>query len=72
MTCEIELENLPFAYDVRDSRPGRRKRVLGPDEAAAKKVPIWRKIASESVANVRLGKFRTTIMTKRGRRDSYA
>ena len=35
--CDLNLENLGFAYDVRDTRPGRRHVVLTPAEAAAKK-----------------------------------
>lgn len=35
--CDLTLENLGFAYDVRDSSPGRRKVVMTLAEAAAKR-----------------------------------
>lgn len=35
--CDLTLQNLGFAYDVRDSRPGRRKVVMTLAEAEAKK-----------------------------------
>jgi len=36
--CELRLENLGFAYQQRDSKPGRRKVALTPEQAEAKKV----------------------------------